>query len=140
MTTTNSAANSAANSAFRIKKWEEVPYLEGEDGRKLTRCSVEYLYEGDLSGESVLEYLMSYNPDGTGTFVGIERVEGSLKGKQGSFVFQHVGTFDATSVSGRLTIAPGSADGDLTGLSGNADLRIAGHADAYPLLLVVEGV
>ena len=129
-----------ANSAFKIKKWEEAPYLEREDGRKLTRCSVEYLYEGDLSGESTLEYLMSYNPDGTGTFVGIERVQGSLSGKKGSFVFQHVGTFDATSVTGKLTIAPGSADGDLAGLSGDADLRIAGHADAYPLKVTYEGV
>ena len=49
-----------AAATFEIKGWDEKPYQEGEGQAKLTRASVRKAFQGDLQGESTLEYLMAY--------------------------------------------------------------------------------
>lgn len=114
------------------KTWDGRPQTE-VPGAKQTHAQVGYRYEGDLTGESTLHYLMQYNADGSGSFVALERFTGTLHGKAGSFVFQHVGTFEP--VRAALTIIPGSATGELDGLRGTAQIELAGHAESYPLTL-----
>src|SRR6188508_314641 len=82
-----------ATSTFSLKRWDEKPFDEIDGGPKITRASVLYEFEGELSGEGRLEYLMSYLPDSTATFVGYQRFVGQLGSRQGSFVFQHGGHF-----------------------------------------------
>ena len=128
-----------ATTRFSIKSWDEKTW-EGKPaaevtGRKLTRAVVEYSYKGDIEGESTLQYIMTYNEDGTGNFVALEKVTGSVGGKKGSFVLQHVGTFDNDKVNTELSVMPGSGTDELAGLSGQSSVEIAGHHDDYPLTL-----
>ena len=37
---------------------------------------------------------MAYEPDKSARFVGIERIRGTIGGRHGSLVLQHVGTFE----------------------------------------------
>lgn len=120
---------------FAVKAWDEKPYNEAPGELKLTRSHNVYSYTGDLEGESQLEFLMVYREDGTGSFVGQERVVGRLAGRQGSFILEHQGTFDKTTVTSTCVILPGTGRGDLRGLSGQGTLRLAGHAERYPLEL-----
>lgn len=115
--------------------WEEQPSREVE-GAKRTRARVTYTYEGDLQGESVVEYQMNYNADGSGQFVALEQFTGSIGGKSGSVTLQHVGTFEP--VRATLMVLPGSGTGELAGLSGQASIELAGHQDAYPITLDYE--
>jgi hypothetical protein len=49
---------------------------------------------------------------------------------------RHVGEQDAGAVRDRLEVVPGLGTGGLTGLRGEADLVIEGHAeDGYELVL-----
>jgi hypothetical protein len=120
------------NASFTTKTWEETPYIEVDSERKLTRTRATFVYEGDLQGESTMDYLMSYCPNGLGSFVGLERFVGRLGGRLGSFVIQHTGTFDAKSVATDWDFVPGSATDELTGLHGGGKIVLAGHG-AYPI-------
>lgn len=120
---------------FAVKAWDEKPYNEAPGELKLTRCHNAYTYTGDLEGESVCEYLMVYREDGTGHFVGHERIVGRLAGRAGSFILEHQGTFDKTSVTARVVILPDTGTGALRGLRGDGSLALGGHAEHYPLSL-----
>ena len=67
-----------------MKSWEEKPYNELPGELKMTRTSVAYTYQGDIEGESTLDYLMVYRPDNSGSFVGLERVIGRVGGRSGT--------------------------------------------------------
>lgn len=43
-------------------------------------------FTGDLEGESQVEYLMMYRPDGSASFVGLERFTGRIGDRSGTFV------------------------------------------------------
>lgn len=120
------------NATFTTTAWDEQTYVEGEAGRKMTRVHAVFAYTGDLAGEGQVDYLMTYNPDGTGSFVGLERIVGHMAGRAGSFVAQHTGTFDPRAVTARWTFVPGSGTGALEGLAGGGELKLAGHGP-YPI-------
>jgi len=48
----------------------------------------------------------------------MELVTGTLDGKSGSFVLQHVATMDANGPKMQVTVTPGSGTGELKGISG----------------------
>lgn len=103
---------------FEIGSWDENPILEREDGAKVTRAEVSMSFEGDLTGDGAVEWLMAYADDGTAIYVGVERIVGALGDKTGSFVVQHVGSFDGQIAKSDLTVVPGSGTGELDGLTG----------------------
>lgn len=123
-----------ANVTFKIKSWDEKPYNEIEGAPKLTRTKVSKTYHGDIEGESKLEYLMMYCQNGTASFVGIERVVGSLNGRSGSFVLQHIGTFQEGIAKVNLLVVPGSSTDELIGLRGAGSFAV-GHTEPYAMTL-----
>ena len=127
----------SASARFAIKSWDEKPYGEGENLPKLTRASVTKAYTGDIVGEGQVEYLMMYRSDGSATFVGLERVVGRIAGKSGSFVLQRTGVFEDGLAKESYSVIPGSARGDLHGLSGDG-ISALGHGTDYPFTLNYE--
>ncbi len=117
-----------AKATFLMKSWDEKtwdgqPYDQVK-GSKLTRAEVAYTYTGDLVAESTLQYLMFYGEDGTGNAIGLERIEGKLGDRAGSFLIQHDGTFTEKGVEGTFSIVPASGMGDLVGLRGEGRLVV----------------
>ena len=126
-----------AKARFAIKSWDEKPYSEGDGLPKLTRASVAKTFTGDIEGESHVEYLMVYRSDGTATFVGVERVTGRIGDKQGTFVLERTGVFEDGVAKESYTVVPGSATGDLRGLSGDGTTAV-GHGMEHPFELSYE--
>jgi len=111
-----------ATGTFKIQGWDEKPYEELEDGRKLTHASVTQAFAGDVEGEGAVEWLMCYRPDQTADFVGLQRIVGWLEGRSGSFVLlQTEGTFDGKVAKGRRSVVPGSGPAELEGLRGTGE-------------------
>ena len=125
---------SQPNVTFSLKAWDEKPYIEVEGELKMTRSSVAYAYQGDIDGESTLDYLMVYRPDESGSFVGLERIIGRVAGRAGSFVIQHTGTFNKTEVDSTFFVVPQSGTGELATLRGEGEIKLAGHAESYPMI------
>jgi hypothetical protein len=126
-----------AKAFFAVTSWDEKTWdglpAGPVEGEKLTHARVSYTYSGDLIGQSRFEYLMTYRADSSGVYVGLERLEVCLKGRSGSFIMEHSGVFDATSVRGEAIMVPGSASGDLQGLDIFARIEITGHLPQYPI-------
>jgi hypothetical protein len=117
-----------ATGNFEVKSWDEKPYSEIAGQPKLTRADVVYAYHGDLEGEGTIAYLMCYSSNNIAYFIGYEQVTGRLGDRSGSFVLQHNGTFEAGAVKDALTVVPGSATGDLSGLRGSGNSGGDGEA------------
>lgn len=103
---------------FACTTWNEEAFSEIEGGPKLARAHVTNAFDGGIVGTSVLEYLLMYVSEEFGTFVGYERIEGTVDGREGSFCVREEGAFDATSISAELAIVEGTGTGGLTGITG----------------------
>ena len=123
-----------ATCQFTITSWDEKPYSEGQDLPKLTRAAVTKSFTGDIVGEGHLEYLMMYRSDGSATFVGLERVVGTVAGKAGSFVLQRTGVFENGVAKETYVVISGSGTGQLQGLRGEGTSAV-GHGTEHPLTL-----
>jgi hypothetical protein len=104
---------------FETTSWDEKECQAlGEGGAKVTRATFAQRFSGGIEAETVSETVMTYREDGTADFVGYVRVNGRLSGRPGTFVLQNVGAFDGKEVKAETEVVPGSATGELTGLSG----------------------
>ena len=126
-----------ANARFAIKSWDEKPYSEGDGLPKLTRATVTKTFTGEIDGAGNVEYLMMYRPDGTASFVGLERITGRLAGKTGSFVLQRTGVFEGGQAKESYTIIAGSGTGDLANIRGEGKSSV-GHGMEHPFSLDYE--
>ena len=126
-----------ANARFAITGWDEKAYSEGEGLPKLTRASVTKMLTGDIEGDGQVEYLMAYRPDGSATFVGLERVTASIGGKRGTFVLQRTGVFENGEARESYSVVAGSGTGDLRGLRGEGSTAV-GHGMEHPFTLAWE--
>ncbi len=117
-----------ATGNFEVKSWDEKSYSEIDGQSKLVRADVVYTYHGDLEGEGKIAYLMCYSSNNIAYFIGYDQVTGRLGDRSGSFVLQHIGTYEGGAVKDALTVVPGSATGGLSGLRGSGSCGGDGEA------------
>ena len=126
-----------ANARFVIQSWDENPWADGLEPPKLTRAAVAKTYTGDIEGEGRVEYLMLYREDGSAAFVGLERVDGKVAGRAGSFVLRRTGVFEGGQAKESYSVVPGSGTGELAGLVGEGSSAV-GHGMEHPFALDYE--
>jgi len=107
-----------AAGTFTVKGWDENTYQELGGNAKLTKATVTFGIEGDITGQATWDAVMCYRPDGTAVYTGIQRVDGQLAGLEGSFVVQADGEFADGEARSRWQIIEGSATGGLAGMTG----------------------
>ena len=93
---------------FEVASWDETPFEGGDDATKLTEALVSKLYDGDIKGTSTTKWLMTYAPDKSALFVGIEHIAGTIGGKNGSIVLIHDGEYRDGVASAELRVASGT--------------------------------
>jgi len=116
-------ARTRASAVITVRKYEPAAYDQPAEGPALTRIHVEESFAGDISGAGVVEFLQAARADGSASFVGIERVTGSVGGRAGTFLLQDAGTVRDNIVSGDWFVIPGSGTGQLAGLRGEGGFR-----------------
>jgi hypothetical protein len=112
-----------AKAVITVHKYEPVAYDKPAEGPVLTRIHVEESFSGDIEGGGVVEFLQAARPDGSATFVGIERVTGTVHGKAGTFLLQDSGTVAGNVVKGEWFVVPESGTGELAGLRGTGGFQ-----------------
>lgn len=96
-----------------------------DDGLTLGRFQLDKRFHGALDASSRGEMLTAMTAvKGSAGYVAIERVEGTLDGKRGSFVLQHSGLMSGNERRLTLVVVPDSCSGELVGLSGEMQIRI----------------
>ena len=104
-------------------KFDENPY---------TRFSIDKQFHGDLEAVSKGEMLSAVTDvKGSAGYVAIERVTGTLAGRNGSFVLQHNATMTRGVPQLAIVVIPDSGTDQLTGLSGSMGIQIEGGQHFY---------
>jgi Protein of unknown function (DUF3224) len=114
----STASKTHATGRIDVKTYEPQPYEEADEGPNLVEIHVSETFSGDIDGEGVARFLQAVRKDGSASFVGIERVTGSIGGRTGSFLLQDAGTLEGNTVKGDWFVIPGSGTRDLSGLRG----------------------
>jgi hypothetical protein len=105
-----------------------------EADASLGRLAITKQFQGDLVGASLGEMLSARTSvENSAGYVAIERVTGTLHGRQGSFVLQHSGTVDRGAQQLVISVVPDSGTSDLVGLVGTMTLDIADGVHAYDI-------
>jgi hypothetical protein len=129
-TQAKSQATGYAQGVQHIKNWDEKPYKEFEGGKKLTKATVTATFTGDIEGDGLIEYLMSYANEKSASYVGLQLVTGVIAGKKGSFVLQLSGAYAGGIASGTWSVVPGSGTGDLHNLAGEGSFSAPEGSEA----------
>jgi len=116
---------------FQIIAWDETPYCKNEDGSKQSHAKISQTYRGTIEGTSELQYLMSYQSSSSAVFVGMETIQGSIKGKPGSFILRHNGIFENGVACSDFTIISNSGKGELAGIEGSGSFRSGENGQAH---------
>jgi Protein of unknown function (DUF3224) len=118
-----------ANGTFEITSMGEDTLRE-LDGGKITHANGTQRFSGDIEGDGSVEWLMCFLPGGRASYVGLQRIEGSLSERKGSFVMQAVGTFDGGASSGSWAVIEGSGTDGLAGITGEGRFEAPGGPNA----------
>src|SRR5688572_25464733 len=93
--------------------------------KEVNRIRFDKQFHGDLVGTSHGEMFPSETGvKGSAGYVGRERITGTLHGKQGSFIVQHLGTMGGGAFALRIEIVPDSGTDQLVGLTGSLKIII----------------
>jgi Protein of unknown function (DUF3224) len=122
---------SAAHGTFTVTITAEPPY-DAATGATLARLSIAKQFQGDLEGSGTVQMLSAFTAvEGSGGYVAIERVIGTLHGHKGSFVLQHSGTMTRSKPQLTVSVVPDSGTADLKGIAGTMTIEIVDDKHLY---------
>lgn len=120
-----------ASGTFDVKV-TPLPSDEKSEDATLGRMALDKQFHGDLEATSKGQMLTAgTSVKGSGAYVAIEKVSGTLHGRNGSFVLQHSGTMTRGAPQLVVTVVPDSGRGQLMGLAGKMTIQIADGKHAY---------
>jgi hypothetical protein len=108
------------------------PPEEKTEGSGLGRMLLDKHFHGDLDAVSKGQMLTGMTEvKGSGAYVAIERVTGTLTGHSGSFILQHSGVMVRGVPQMNVTVVPDSGTGEFTGIAGAMTIIIADGKHSY---------
>ncbi|HEX3122403.1 MAG TPA: DUF3224 domain-containing protein [Rhodanobacteraceae bacterium] len=120
-----------ASGTFEVKL-NPLPTYNTSADAKLGRMSIDKQFHGGLEGTSQGEMLSAMTDvRGSAGYVAIERVDGTLDGRRGSFALQHNATMSRGEPFLNIIVVPDSGSGELAGLSGSMKIIIADGRHSY---------
>jgi hypothetical protein len=113
---------------FQIKDWQETTQSEYKVGKR-SLANVKLDYTGHVTGSSELQYLLSYQADGSADFVGFESLQASVNGTSGSLIIRHIGRFVAGVASSQFEVIQSTITDKLIGSKGHFTSGENGQAE-----------
>jgi hypothetical protein len=108
------------------------PADDKTEGSTLGRMLLDKHFHGDLEGSSVGQMLTGMTQvKGSGAYVAIERVTGTLNGRQGSFILQHLGIMLRGVPQLDVKVVADSGTGELEGITGAMTILINDGKHSY---------
>lgn len=121
-----------ASGSFEVKVTQQKPDNSAAETANLGRYSLEKQIHGDLEGTSSGEMLtVATDVKNSAGYVAIERVNGTLQGRKGTFALQHSATMTRGTPDLKISVVPDSGTGQLTGLSGTLNIKIVDGKHFY---------
>lgn len=127
-----------ASGTFEVKLTPQAPDDKSEDAI-LGRMSIDKQFHGDLEAPSKGQMLAAGTAvEGSAGYVAIERVSGTLHGRNGSFMLQHTGTMTRGVPQLTVTVIPDSGTDQLVGLAGKMTIKIADGKHFYEFEYTID--
>ncbi len=127
-----------ANGTFDVKMTPQATDDKAE-GATIGRYLLDKQFHGGLEGTSKGEMLaVGTAVEGSAGYVAMEQVTGTLNGRKGSFALQHSGTMTRGAAQLSVTVVPDSGTGELAGLAGKMDIKIADGKHYYDFAFTLE--
>ncbi len=117
-----------AHGTFDVKV---VPIESHDADAGVGRFAIAKVFQGDISGTGSGEMLSGGDPRGSGAYVAIERITGTLEGREGSFMLMHRGVMLNQVPTLEIAVVPGSGAGALAGIAGTFLLTIANGVHSW---------
>jgi len=96
------------------------------------RMSIDKQFQGNLEATSRGQMLAAgTDVKGSAGYVAMERVTGTLNGRNGTFALQHSGTMTRGTPHLSITVVPDSGTGELVGLTGKMLVVIVDGKHSY---------
>lgn len=106
--------------------------LPSEVEPKLGRMSIDKQFHGDLEATSKGEMISILDQSlGSGGYVAMERVSGTLGRRRGAFVLQHSATMTRGTPQMSISVVPDSGMDELADLTGTLTIRIDQGKHSY---------
>lgn len=122
---------SHASGTFEVKLIPQAPDDKSEDATP-GRMLIDKQFHGDIEGISKGQMLAAMAAvEGSGGYVAIERVSGTLQGRKGSFMLQHSSTMSRGVPQQSIIVVPDSGTDQLVGLAGKMTIKIADGKHFY---------
>ena len=123
--------NQIAKGTFVVKVLPLV--FEGQpEAGSLGRMSIDKEISGDLVATTQGQMLSAVTETkGSAGYVAIERVDGTLHGRKGGFILQHIGTMNRGAPNLSVSVVPDSGTGELVGLIGDFKIIRAEGKHSY---------
>lgn len=122
-----------AHGLFEVNLQPQALSEQGQNAA-LGRLSIDKQFHGDLAATSIGEMLSAMTPvEGSAGYVALERVTGSLQGRNGSFTLQHNGLMARGAPQLTISVVPDSGAGELEGIAGSMAILIEGGQHRYEL-------
>ena len=91
----------------------------------LMHMRFEKYFHGPLNATGLVSMMGLMNKDmGSGGYVAVEKIEGELDSKKGTFFMQHNSSMHKGSSKQSISVMPDSGTGELTGLKGEMKIDI----------------
>jgi hypothetical protein len=120
-----------AAGSFDVKITPLDPAFKTEDN-SLGRMSIDKQYHGDLDATGKGEMLTGGTAvKGSGVYVAVERVSGTLNGRAGTFLLQYSDVMTQGTPHLSITVVADSGTGQLTGLTGTMNVIITDGKHSY---------
>jgi Protein of unknown function (DUF3224) len=114
-----------ASGTFQVKINPQKPDNKEAESANIGRMSIDKQFQGELEATSQGEMLSFFTGvEGSGVYVAIERVSGTLSGRSGTFVLHHNGIMTRGVQHLSVSVLPDSGTGQLVGLSGTMTIKI----------------
>ncbi|MGE0130970.1 MAG: DUF3224 domain-containing protein [Blastocatellales bacterium] len=118
-----------ASGTFEVKL---TPQDDKSEDATLGRMTIDKQFQGDLEGVSKGQMLTAMTAvEGSGVYVAIERVSGTLHGRKGSFALYHTGVMMRGAPQLSVTVVPDSGTDQLVGLAGKMTINITDGKHSY---------
>jgi len=117
-----------ASGTFEVK----ITPQDDKTAEGLGRMTIAKQIHGDLEATSAGQMLTAMTKvEGSAVYVAVERVEGTLHGRHGSFMLHHLGMMNRGTQQLTITVVTDSGTDQLVGITGTMTIKIEGGKHSY---------
>jgi hypothetical protein len=119
-----------AEGTFSLDRFDAEDPYDDHDGVKIARAHISKTFTGDLVGTSETD-LITVTAENPAAYVAIERFDGTVHGRKGTFILEHEAGGDNGVPWMTWKIVESAGTGELAGLRGEGQIVIGpdgGHS------------